>query len=681
MSKAVSNRLVWFWEKGYFYHFAALILFLYYALNDRIGVMDWFKDPAYLHYITSALNDFDTLPYFWWNKLERISWIPPVAATSSFISIPETTLFSPLTPLIYFLKDIVFLKLYLFIHGLVGILGTIALRKRLNWNDIQFRTFSALFLFSPIIFQHIAIGYLPWYNIFFFPWLIYFLTSQKSIKRIIGISAVLSLVLLQGGVYVFVWFFMLIGLYTLFQGIFEKKWIRFVELVMVLGLVFLLAYVRIYATSLVYSDFDRVWFEPAGYNPINFLIYALIPTVMISPFDLFFWTTLVKLGIPAHDSGIFWGLAVFMVAILFIKYKNIFYSNPNPRSQHLNYKAVFFSAGIIFAFSFFYNWYWLMKGISSIMTFPFFESIKNYGHRLAIPAYLGFSLVMANYADEIWQVMHKFTLAKSWIGVKKFFKTILVLGIFGLGSLYLVLKLFTKIIIEKLLEWMTEAYNDSGSFWLRERMEGINENKLEFYLERIENIFHVFQYWLFMVLMFFAIIFVFLYLLKRFKYLLVGVVMRFPNLKFELLLALPLFFATSNWVALGTSVPFSERPRQEVLPPKITIINQKADSEIETIATPQSLKIIQAQDGIPNTYIFPELLANDRICLSVGTNNATLKDSADILILEATDDRTIEIIYKTKKIKQALWLTILSWIGVIVFFMVCSLRSRKLRDD
>ena len=681
MSKLVSNKLVWFWEKGYLYLLAALILFLYYALNDRIGVMDWFKDPAYLNYITSALNDFDTLPYFWWNKLECISWIPPVAATSSFISIPETTLFSPFTPLLYFLKEIVFLKLYLFIHGLIGIFGTIALRKRLEWNDIQFRTFSVLFLFSPIIFQHVAIGYLPWYNIFFFPWLIYFLTARRTIKRITGMSAILALILLQGGVYVFVWFFMLIGLYTLFQGILENKWIRFIELVVVVGLVSLLAYVRVYATSLVYSDFDRMWFEPAGYNPINFLIYALTPTLLIQPFDLLFWTNLVTLGIPAHDSGIFWGLSVFMVAILFIKYKNIFRQDSNTIRQRLNYKAVFFSASIIFVFSFFYNWHWLMRGISLLMTFPFFESIKNYGHRLAIPAYLGFSIVMANYANEIWHVLHKFTLAKFWIGIKKLSKAMLILSIGGLGLLYLLLKLFTKLIIGKLLVWMTEAYNNTGGFWLRKRMEGINENDLEFYLKQIENRFNIFQHWLFIVLMIFIIIFTFLYLLKRFKYLFSGITMRFPHVKFELLLALPLFFATSNWVSLATSVPFSDRPRQEVLPPQIIYANQNIEAEIETIVTPQSLTIIQTQNGRPNTYIFSEILANDGICLSVSTNNATLANDGNRLALEAVDDSIIKIIYETDKIKRALWITILSWAGVVVFFASSVLRSIIFRVD
>ncbi len=97
--------------------------------------------------------------------------------------------------------------------------------------------------------------------------------------------------------------------------------------------------------------------------------------------------------------------------------------------------------------------------------------------------------------------------------------------------------------------------------------------------------------------------------------------------------------------------------------------------------TPQSLTIIQTQNGRPNTYIFSEILANDGICLSVSTNNATLANDGNRLALEAVDDSIIKIIYETDKIKRALWITILSWAGVFVFFASSGLRSIIFRVD
>ncbi len=406
------------WEKGYLYTIIASILFLFYALNGNVGVMDWYKDSAYLHYIKTALTEFDTLPYFWWSKIDQISWIPPIKATSVFISIPETTLFSPLTPLLYILSEIVYLKFYILVQCLVGLGGVFALRKRLNWNDIQFRSYLAVFIFSPIIFQHIAVGYFPWYNIFFFPWLIFFLAEKKSFTKIIGMSAVLALVLLQGGVYVFVWFVMLLFLYGFYNIIIERNYMIILQVVGAIALVFLLAHVRIYAASLSFTDFSREWFETNGYNPFNFLFYALIPTVTIQPIDLMFWTNLFRIGIPQHDAGIFWGLVVIMVLVLIFRFKEIFKKDKKIQNR-INYKALFFAAATIFVFSFFSVWVTITRTLQALVDLPFFESIKNYGYRLGIPAYLGFSLVAVNYVEKIWRVLLRAMRRKPWLIFKR----------------------------------------------------------------------------------------------------------------------------------------------------------------------------------------------------------------------------------------------------------------------
>ncbi|MEE9571981.1 MAG: hypothetical protein V3W20_02915, partial [Candidatus Neomarinimicrobiota bacterium] len=431
----ITNSLIRNWEKGYLYAIIAVTLFLFYALNTHVGVMDWYKESAYLHYIKTALTEFDTLPYFWWSKIDQISWIPPVKATSVFISIPETTLFSPLTPLLYVLSEIVYLKFYLLIQCLVGLGGVFALRKRLNWNDIQFRSYLVVFIFSPIIFQHVAIGYFPWYNIFFFPWLIFFLAEKKSFTKIVGMSAVLALVLLQGGVYVFIWFVMLLFLYGFYEMIIERNYMTILQVIGAIALVFLLAHVRIYAASLSFTDFSREWFETNGYNPFNFLFYALIPTVTVQPIDLIFWTNLFRIGIPQHDAGIFWGLVVIMVLVMIFRFKEIF--NKDKKSQNrINYKALFFAAVTIFIFSFFSVWVTITRTIQSLVDLPFFESIKNYGYRLGIPAYLAFSLVAANYVEKIWMVLSRVMRRKPWLIFKRLTRILFNISLIVLGSAY-----------------------------------------------------------------------------------------------------------------------------------------------------------------------------------------------------------------------------------------------------
>ncbi|MEE8478832.1 MAG: hypothetical protein V3S42_02380, partial [Candidatus Neomarinimicrobiota bacterium] len=526
----ITDNLIRNWQKGNLYAFFAIILFLFYALNGNVGVMDWFKDSAYLHYIKTALTEFDTLPYFWWNKIDEISWIPPVKATSVFISIPETTLFSPLTPLLYILSEIVYLKFYVLVQCLVGLSGVFALRKQLQWNDIQFRTYLVLFLFSPIVFQHIAVGYFPWYNIFFFPWLIYFLAETKSFTKVMGMSAVLALVLLQGGVYVFVWFVMLLFLYGFYNMAIERTYMTILQIIGATVLVFLLAHVRIYTASLAFTDFSREWFETNGYNPLNFLFFALVPTITIQPLDLLFWTNLIRIGILPHDAGIFWGLVILMVIVMVFRFKEIF--KEDTKSQNIiNYKAIFFAAVTIFIFSFFSVWATIMRTIQLLIDLPFFESIKNYGYRLGIPAYLGFSLVAANHVERIWIVVLRIARRKPWLIFKKLAKILFNISLMGLGGTYFGMMIFKYPILNQLHGVISKAYNNTGHFWLRKRMEGILENNLTFYFSRLDRLYLTLHNIILDVFIAFVIVYIITVIIKINKNSISKINTKFPFIK------------------------------------------------------------------------------------------------------------------------------------------------------
>lgn len=676
----IADNLIRNWQKGNLYAFFAIILFLFYALNGNVGVMDWYKDSAYLHYIKTALTEFDTLPYFWWSKIDNISWIPPVKATSTFISIPETTLFSPLTPLLYILSEIVYLKFYVLVQCFVGLSGVIALRRRLQWNDIQFRTYLVLFLFSPIIFQHVAVGYFPWYNIFFFPWLIFFLAEKRSLIKIVGMSAVLALVLLQGGVYVFVWFVMLLLLYGFYKMIIERNYMTILQIVGAIALVFLLAHVRIYAASLTFADFSREWFETNGYNPFNFLFYALIPTVTVQPLDLLFWTNLIWIGIPQHDAGIFWGLVVIMVLVMIVRFKEIF--KKGTKSQNtINYQAIFFAAATIFIFSFFSVWMTITGTVQLLVDLPFFESIKNYGYRLGIPAYLGFSLVAANYVEKIWVVLLRVARKKPWLIFKRLTKILFNISLIGLGSTYFSLIIFKKPIISQIHNVVSTAYNNTGHFWLRNKMEGITENDLNFYFSRFDGLYSTLQNVVFIIFVVFVVVYIITLVIKINRNRIDKINERFPFAKLELALVLPLIFSTSMWVHLGTRTPYEYHPKQDVAPPELVVISEQPNVQPMMEVTPQKLIITQVDKAIVEGYLFPNIKAVEYKNLKVTSRNGVLFDSQSRLMVKPIDDQQIIIEFRTEKIKRAMWITILSWAGVLIFFIVSGFRSKILQED
>ena len=202
MRKLVSNRLIRFWEKGYLYIAIASLIYFFWFMSNNVGILDWIKEIAYFEYFKTAFNDYHTLPYFWWNILEEVAWRPPIPGTSAIIANPETALFSPLTPMLYLLSAQVYIKLYVIIQFLIGVFGLFALKRKLSWNYSQFRTFVVLFLFSPIIMQHISVAYFTWYNFYLFPLLIYFVADRRMAVGIVGSAAVLGLIVLQGGIYI-----------------------------------------------------------------------------------------------------------------------------------------------------------------------------------------------------------------------------------------------------------------------------------------------------------------------------------------------------------------------------------------------------------------------------------------------------------------------------------------------
>ena len=676
----MSYRIVWLWEKGLLYIMLTGIVYAVYSLSTNVGVLDWRKEVTYFNYIKTSLVDYNMFPYFWWEKLTNIDWYPPIRATAAFIAIPETPVFSPIIPLIMIMSVIGFIKLYMFLMFIIGVVGVVKLKKRLKWNDIQFRTYCAMYLFSPIIMQHLAVGYSPWINLFLFPWFVFFLAEKNKLRSSIGVAGTMAFVLLQGGVYTFIWFMMIFILYSFLCLIIDGKWQIILQMAIVPLLVLLLALVRIYSTANAYADFTRVWFETSGYNPFNFLFYALIPTVTIKPIDLLFWTDLFRIGIPQHDGGIFWGLIVIMVLVMVFRFKEIF--KKGSKSQNtINYMAMFFTAAIIFIFSFFSVWAVIMRTIQSLIYIPFFESIKNYGFRWVIPAYLGFTLVLANNTEKIWLVLSDWLKTKIWINIKTVAIILFKVAILGLGVVWLVLLFFKNQILDQFKNVISIAFNGEAFAFIRNRMEGMDQNNLEFYFLKAENLYSVIQQWILIIFIFLFMIVVFALIFKINRNKTAIIIEKYPFLKFEMLLAIPLLFSMSMWTKLAISVPYSDFPVQTVESPTVIVGGDSLYSAPKISVTPKEMIIKQEVEKQPYGYKFPKILARDSKYLLVKTKNAVLFNVQNELMIKPLDNEEIIVTFKTKTINRTLLITIISWLGSIIFFIVSNFRSKKLRDS
>jgi hypothetical protein len=616
------------------------------------------------------------IPYYWWNVFDSIASRSPLPGSSSFVAIPETSFFSPLTPLLYNLNTFTYAKLYVFFQFLPGVIGIIALRKKLQWNDIQFRSYAALFLFSPIALQHVAVGHFTWYNFYYFPWLVYFMAEKRTVKGIIGSAAVMGLIILQGGIYIVQYFGLFWIIYELAHIIFEKDYRRIFRIIFIPTLMVLLSWARIASTIVVYKDYVRTYFEIDAYSIPYFLFYAIIPTITIPPIDLWFHTNYLGWVNAPHDSGIFWGLSIIMLIFVTLKYKSIVLDASAKKQKGLNYHAVFIASSVLFIVSFYRIWYFIMRGLDAT-NLLLVETIKHHGVRFIMGAYMGYAILLANYSSSIWKEMDVFIRTKLWSILKRIL-LIVGYGLFiGSGLLFGALSVFKKLITDVFVEIITAAYNNTGHYWLRQRMEGMHENSLEFYFYRFDLVYSSIVNWIFVVFAIAVAFFLLTSLVNKNKKSFAPLIHRFPYLKYELLLAIPLAFSTAMWMNLITSVPFDEYPIRKILPPEVIVESPNEVSLPVLTVTPDGLHINPKTETLVNGYIFPQLPANDYKLFDIISNNAEFFNKDGQLTLRPLDNEPIEIRFRTERVWRALIITILSWISIIGFMIIKVLVKRK----
>lgn len=661
----MKNKIYQIWEMGYVYIIIAALFYIIYALNGRIGIYDWQKEIAYFGYIKQSLTSYHSLPLFWWNILDNVRRYPAIAHTHNFIGNPETMLFSPFVPLLLLLNSIHYIKLLTVIHFLVGVAGAIALRKRLSWNSSQFRVYLSLFLFSPVIIQHLAIGYTPWLNIFLFPWLVYFMADNKKITSSLGVSGVLGLILLQGGTHVFVWFVMFFMLYTVCCIVIERDLSYLVRILSVGILVPLLAYVRVYTTAKAYGNFHQA-FAP-GYNPLNFALWALIPPVLVFPFDIFFYGK-VWLGVPSWDGGVFWGLSILMFLALAIKYRK--YEKPNWRKHdriRLNYDSVFISVLILFSLAFFSAFEFLITTVNQIVNVPFSEGAEKYPFRLVIPAFLGFSIIASQFSHNLWNTfsswIRKCGLDKSGKSLVKLTTRMFVIALGGSGLFLILSVIFANSILLYLKNIVKDAYYGGGYQWLSRMVAGKN-HPLEHYWSLVSTKYTQLQSAL-LVLTGFTLV-VFLALRNATK--VHSFFKKSPYFIYEFALVMPLLFCSAMWLTLAVSVPFTDYPNQEVAAPKILTRPYSIDSDPLAIATPQKLTIYPKEDNNVTAYVFPNISAADGKFLDVVSGNGKLAESNGQLSVMVEDEGPITLAFRVQGYKPGLYLTIGAW---TIFLSTC----------
>lgn len=634
--RLVRSKIGRLWEQGYLYAGISLALALAFAVSPAVGILDWRKEIAYFEFIRTSIGTFRSLPWFWWNRPIFLAAYPAADYSSSFIANPETMLFSPFTPLLLTLEALPYIKLLVVVHCLIGIAGCFALRARLHWGSHQLRVYLILFLLSPFIIQHLAVGYTPWLNLYFFPWLIFFMADDAVIRRILGIAGVLGLVLLQGGSHVALWFALLLVMCAILKTILDRTPSHLIELVAVAIVTALLSFVRLYATVPVYGEFRQ--FFAAGYEPLSFLFWSLFPPLLVPPLAGLLTST-VWMGVPAWDAGLFWGASIVLTAVLVMNFSRYQgqgrTSKRGPISSSL-LTSVFIASLALLVLSFDSLFAGLIRILAAVVPVGPLEAAEKYPFRLALPAFLGLSVVIAQHSEHIWDTLRK-------LGSKAVASAPLAAR--GVGLLLLLV--FGLLVFGLILGW-NGATPDGGSL--------LSVRPAPFLVSEVP------------ILAGLAIALLVLWFAHA--------VMNGSDHHLEAVLAIPFVLASILWLSVAVSVPSDKYHSETATSPNVRVA--PIGSRVRVSADPHQLILLPVEGAVPSEYVLPRTDPRDMAWLRVASDNALMTTVDGRVKVIPVAPGPIVLAFNTRGYKAAGLVTLTSWILLVVLMFAQKKISRRL---
>ncbi|MGV8025470.1 MAG: hypothetical protein AB2L18_02805 [Anaerolineaceae bacterium] len=650
-----------------------LLIFLFYP-NE--GIYDWDKEVLYTAYIKASLLEFKQFPLFLWNSAQ-LSGYPAVDQSAFFAANPETMLFTPFLPLLLLFSPQVFLKLLVVLNGTLGVAGVLALGKKLRWQPRQTSIFSALFLFSPIVIQHVAIGYLPWINLYLFPWLLVFLLSDKLLTRSLGSGMVLALVLLQGGLHVFVWLTFFVVLFVLCIAVIRKK----VKELLTIPLTFLvaigMALPRFYLSLQSFASFAQRFFS--GYSLKAFLKWGLVPPFFTptSMDDIEYFIEGYIDGVPYWDGEVFWGAVIVLAALLPFFFLYLHKKNHQSTELEKATLAIACASAILVLFSLGGFYEKLITFISELLQLPALQGMEKYPFRFAIPAYFGFAFVIAAcwmdwpgffvsaaaFIDAgLKKLLHFLRQCCAWLKIRRNLLS-------WLAGIPLVLYLMSLIGKPILLAWLQArvklAYSGQGAVWLAGLMEQTASIPLENYLAKEATLYSYVQHILLGIVFFFA----FLWIL--------GIV-RIPNrekkisptLKYqfspwilEVLLVLPLLLAFGMWWRVALATPQDTLTNLKVDAPEISMISEQDSAQVAILSfSPLSVNFTVRETRADSGFVLDSIPASDAQFLEIAMGNASFINNDGKLGIQVEQDGEIDIRVNQKIILIPSLIAGLTWL-------------------
>lgn len=653
-----------------------LIALLVFLIYPNVGIYDWDKEVLYTAYIKTSILEYKQFPLFLWNSADLAGY-PAVDQSAFFAANPETMLFTPFLPLLFFLSPVVFLKLLVVLNAVAGWVGVEVLAKKLRWQPAQLRVFSALFFLSPIVFQHVAIGYLPWINLYLIPWLLYFALMDDLLPRSVGCGMVLALVLLQGGLHVFVWLAFFTTFYLVSSALIQKRWNQLLSVPLTFLSAIGMAFPRFYLSLQTFSSFSQRFF--AGYSLPAFFRWALVPPFFTpaSMDDIEYFIESYIDGVPYWDGALFWGLLIILILFLPFLFANRYRRNKQSyEGSQSSTLAVGCASALLLVFSFDGLYEALITFVSGLLRLPALEGMEKYPFRFAIPAYFGFAFVIAADWVDLPVFIHE-AIAGVYEVLKKLARAFRTLcgklrrgqRVFAwLAGVLAALVLASFAVRPALLGWINRhislAHAGQGADWLAQRMQRASSVPLQSYVSKAAALYGYGQRFLLIATLLFALLW--LFGLLRFS----GKAKEKPGIRcsrlpavLEGLLVVPLLLAFGMWWRVALATPQNTVASFQMNAPQIIVDASQDVPEVEITSFSPGALHLSVTDAVGDSIIvLSDVPARDARFLEISPGSASLVDHDDRLGIQVQQNGEIEIYVDHTAITIPMLIAVVSWL-------------------
>lgn len=222
----------------------------------------WFITGTYLYHIKYALTNFHSLPLFAPVKL---------GGTYLFHLNAECPSYAPFNIFALFLSIEFYVKFFLFVHLLAGIIGFYLLNNYFKVNKWVTFFFSSVIFFSGYISARVFIGHFMVLPILFLPWPLYFFVrsiDESRYYKYIFLSALsLTFIFISGGNHALIWSLYVLIVFSCYDAVMQKRAKAFIVFFGVSLLCVLFSSFKMFPGFIEYSDYRPLFLH--GYTSIR----------------------------------------------------------------------------------------------------------------------------------------------------------------------------------------------------------------------------------------------------------------------------------------------------------------------------------------------------------------------------------------------------------------------------